>query len=104
MREDDCSDLPSLRVSFPGPFRHHDVVVNGHSVPFLQATPQDGGSVRLHLDRRFALDLTAGEAERFVPFLADCFAVALGRTCHPCPELPEPPPLPAAVPVHSFAR
>ena len=72
------------------------------AVPFLTATPSDGGVVRLHLDRRFAVDLNAEEAERLVPFLAECFAVALGRTCHPCPEVPEPPPVQAAVPMRAF--
>jgi len=89
-------------VSYPGPFEQHDVVVSGHAVPFLTATPRDGGAVRLHLDRRFALDLTVAEAERVVPFMAHCLAVALGHTCHPCPEVPEPPPLRAAAPVHSL--
>jgi hypothetical protein len=32
-----------------------------------------------------------------VPFLADAIAVALGNTCHPCEEVPEPPPRKAAV-------
>jgi hypothetical protein len=100
---DGVPDLPpESPVSFPGPFRQHDVVVNGHAVPFLTATPQTSGAVRLHLDRRFAVDLTAAEAETVVPFLAQCFAVALGYTCHPSERVPEPPPLRAAVPVHAF--
>jgi hypothetical protein len=95
------TELRESPVSYPGPFQHHDVVVNGHAVPFLRATPRDDGVVRLHLDRRFAVDLSPSEAERVVPFLAECFAVALGYTCHPCPEVPEPPPIRAAVPVHA---
>lgn len=98
----DDLDLAESSVSFPGPFESHDVVVTGHAVPFLTATPRDGGVIRLHLDRRFALDLSLADAERVVPFLAECLAVAQGYTCHPCPEVPEPPPLRAAVPVHSF--
>jgi hypothetical protein len=97
------SDMPSMAVTFPGPFKHHDVVVNGHAVPFLTATPRDDGSIALHLDRRFVVELDPDEVERVVPFLADCMAVALGHTCHPCAEVPEPPPRRAAVPVHSFA-
>ena len=27
-----CSDMPSMAVTFPGPFEHHDVVVNGWRV------------------------------------------------------------------------
>jgi hypothetical protein len=102
MDQHECSDMPSMAVMFPGPFKHHDVVVNGHAVPFLTATPREDGSVSLHLDRRFVVDLDAAEVERIVPFIADCMAVALGHTCHPCPEVPEPPPRRMAVPVHSF--
>jgi hypothetical protein len=72
-----------FHVNFPGPFQHHDVVVNGHQVPFLRATPLDGGQVHLNLDRRLGLTLSAEEAERVVPFLADAIAVASGYTSHP---------------------
>jgi hypothetical protein len=77
-------------VEFIGPFRYHDVVVDGWQVPHLRATPLIGGRVHLNLDRRLGLDLSVEEAERFVPFLADCIAVAHGYTAHPGPELPEP--------------
>jgi hypothetical protein len=73
----------SRSVEYIGPFRSHDVVVDGWQVPYLRATPLNGGRVHLNLDRRFGLDLTVEEADRFVPFLADCIAVALGYTCHP---------------------
>jgi hypothetical protein len=78
---DDIAD-PSV-ISFPGPFECHYVVVRGRQVPFIKATPLNGGQVRLHLDDRFGLTLSAGEAERFVPFLAHAMAVALGYTAHP---------------------
>jgi hypothetical protein len=73
------------RVSFPGPFMHHEVVVNGWAVPLLHAHPcgtHDEG-VMLVLDSRIAITLSVEEAERFVPFLADAMAVALGYTAHP---------------------
>lgn len=75
-------DLPESEVSFPGPFQCHYVVVKGRQVPFMKATPLDGGRMRLHLDDRFGLTLSAVEAERFVPFLAHAMAVALGYTSH----------------------
>lgn len=90
MAEDFEALDPGFRVSFPGPFEHHDVVVNGHQVPFLRATPLDGGQVHLNLDRRLGLTLTAEEAERVVPFLADAIAVASGYTAHPEPEADGP--------------
>ncbi|MEA2493392.1 MAG: hypothetical protein QOJ29_1303 [Thermoleophilaceae bacterium] len=71
------------RVSYVGPFQHHDVIVDGRAVPFLRATPLDGGQVHLTLDRRLGVTLSTDEAERVVPFLADTIAVALGYTAHP---------------------
>jgi hypothetical protein len=77
------SEFFNSRVSYVGPFQHHDVVVDGRAVPFLRATPLDGGQLHLTLDRRFGIDLSAAEAERFIPFLADAIAIASGFTCHP---------------------
>jgi hypothetical protein len=79
-------------VDYVGPFEHHDVVVQGRQVPFLRATPLDGGQVDLTLDRRFALVLSVSEAERFVPFLAHAIAVASGFTAHPGAERDGPSP------------
>lgn len=83
MTEEFASVEQSFSVSFVGPFEHHDVVVNGRQVPYLRATPMDGGQVHLNLDRRFGLTLSVEEAERIVPFLADAIAVASGFTAHP---------------------
>lgn len=91
------SDIVS--VDFIGPFEHHDVVVNGCVVPFLTATPMNGGRVHLTLDGRFGLDLAIAEAEQIVPFLADAIAVGLGYSAHPhATECPDPRPR------HPFAR
>lgn len=91
MQEHECSGLPGLRVSFPGPFTHHDVVVDGWRVPLLDAqVNQDDGRVMIVLDNRFTLDLSAQEAERVVPFLADAMAVALGYDAHPNESDPLP--------------
>src|SRR5207237_8046781 len=70
-------------VDFVGPFEHHDVVVNGWRVPYLEATPRNGGQVLLCLDHRYGLELSLADAERIVPFIADCMAVAAGYTAHP---------------------
>lgn len=72
-----------FQVSFPGPFQHHDVVVAGWSVPFLKASFRDDDRVRLILDDRLGVELSSNEAERFIPFLADSIAVALGYGAHP---------------------
>ena len=74
-----------FRVSFPGPFTQHEVVVDGWSIPFLHAHPRGDHdeSVMLVLDNRLAATFSVEEAERFVPFLADAIAIALGYTAHP---------------------
>lgn len=91
--------FPEFRVTFPGPFTHHDVVVDGWSVPFLKASLRGDTGIRVLLDDRMAIDLDAGEAERLLPFLADAIAVALGYGAHPRGEGPElPPKLPHRAP------
>lgn len=74
-----------FRVSFPGPFSQHDVVVEGWRVPLIHAHPtgENDDKIMLVIDGRLADTFTVEEAERFVPFLADAIAVALGYTCHP---------------------
>jgi hypothetical protein len=72
-----------FRVDFPGPFDHHDVVVEGWRVPFLRAHLQGEDRVLLVLDRRLGVELDTNEAERLVPFIADAIAVALGYGAHP---------------------
>lgn len=83
---------PSFRVSFPGPFTRHEVVVDGWAVPLLHAQPcgEHDESVMLILDSRLAITVSVEEAERFVPFLADAIAVALGYTSHPNEDAEQP--------------
>lgn len=88
--EEEIEGIYPSRVEYVGPFEHHDVVVNGWTVPFLEACPIAGGMVSLTLDRRFGLDLPIADAERIVPFIADCIAVACGYTAHPGDGLDEP--------------
>lgn len=77
--------MSEFHVSFPGPFSQHEVVVDGWKVPLVHAqmNQDDDSRVTLILDNRFGETFTVEEAERFVPFLAHCMAVALGFTCHP---------------------
>ncbi len=88
--EDDFDFPDPQRVSFVGPFEHHDVVVDGWKVPLLQTRLVGEDRIDLLLDGRFALELGTDEAERLVPFLADAIAVALGFASHPR-EGAEPP-------------
>ena len=97
-----------FRVSFPGPFEQHDVVVDGWRVPLLHAHPKGDNDeyVMVVIDGRFAETFTVGEAERFVPFLAHAIAVAVGYPCHPneyTAALPIRQPQPRPVRAHVIA-
>jgi hypothetical protein len=94
-------DEAAFRVAFPGPFTRHEVVVDGWSVPHLHAQPygENDQSVMLILDSRIAMTVSVEEAERFVPFLANAIAVALGYTSHPDEDTEQPRKLPQPRPV-----
>lgn len=85
------SESVDWRVNFPGPFEHHDVVVDGWRVPFLQAHLAGEDRVLVVLDRRLSVELSSDEAERVLPFVADAVAVALGYGAHPRGEARELP-------------
>lgn len=70
-------------VEFIGPFEHHEVLVAGWQVPLIEASPQPGGRVLVTLDQRFGLELSLQEADRILPFIAECIAVSLGFDSHP---------------------
>jgi hypothetical protein len=99
--------VSGFRVSFPGPFSKHDVIVDGWKVPLIHAHPtgESDDKIMLVLDDRLADTFTVEEAERFVPFLADAISVALGYTSHPNEDV-EPPllkqPQPRPVKTHSI--
>lgn len=97
-----------FRVSFPGPFMHHDVVVDGWKVPIVKSQPtgENDESVMLVLDDRIAETFSVEEAERVVPFLAHAIAIALGYTSHPNEDAAQPlikQPQPRPVRMHSIA-
>jgi hypothetical protein len=97
-----------FRVSFPGPFSHHDVVVDGWKVPLVKShlAGDNDENVMLVLDDRIAETFSVEEAERIVPFLAHAIAIALGYTSHPDEDAPQPlikQPQPRPVRMHSIA-
>ncbi len=105
----ESTSLPAFgRVNFPGPFSHHEVVVDGWTVPLIHAHPtgENDESVMLVIDGRLAITVSVEEAERFVPFLADAVAVALGYTSHPNKDAEQPlvkQPQPRPVRMHGIA-
>lgn len=71
------------RVELVGPFHERRLVIDGWSVPLLEAVELDGGKFHFRLDHRLGLDVDAKDFERVARFLADTVAVALGLPCHP---------------------
>src|SRR5882757_3766068 len=100
--EHECNEAPGdFRVTFPGPFGRHDVVVEGWRVPFLEAQPQEEDRITVTLDRRLGINLTADEAERLLPFVADAISVALGYGAHPRGDMQLPDQRPYPIPRRS---
>lgn len=75
------------RVELVGPFQERRLIIDGWSVPLLEAVELEGGKVSFKLDHRLALDVDAKDFERIARFLADAIAVALGLPSHPSGEL-----------------
>ena len=61
------------------------MVVSGKVVTriLVRQLVREEPGVMFVLDGRLAITVTGEEGERFVPFLADAIATALGYTCHP---------------------
>ena len=94
--------MRQMGLNFVGPFEHHDVVLNGRRVPYLSATPLNGGRIYLSLDERFAVEISLQEADYVVPFIAHCIAVASGYTGHPDEAEDEPRPRQPMPRVHAI--
>jgi hypothetical protein len=80
------------KVEISGPWwPHYRVNVGGFQVPYLTVAPPmdanlkpaplDDSKVFLSCDRRIGIYTTREELERWLPFLADCMAVAAGYPC-----------------------
>lgn len=74
---------PAYGVELVGPFvAEWKVTCNGYRVPNLSAIPfeaEDGTDmVNLCLDERFLIEATKYEAQKWIPFIANCMAVAAG--------------------------
>lgn len=70
-------------IELVGPFHERRLVIDGWSVPFLEAVEMDGGKFNFTLDHRLGLEVDAEHFERVARFLADAIAVALGLPSHP---------------------
>jgi hypothetical protein len=77
--------MSEYNVEFVGPFvEEWKITHDGYRVPYLSAIRHSGvneGTVSLSLDERFLIDATDDEARKWIPFIANCMAVAAGYSC-----------------------
>ena len=77
---------PPYGVRFVGPFvEEWKIQIDGYRVPHLRAILHSGandGRVSISLDERFGIDAEQSEAAKWLPFIANCMAVAAGYSCH----------------------
>ena len=73
-----------------GPFSEYRLVVDGYSVPFVEAHEDDGGTVTFIMDNRLAWTVPAGAFEDVAHLIATAYALGIGLPCFPS-ENYEPP-------------
>jgi hypothetical protein len=66
-----------------GPFKDYRLVINGWSVPLIDARELDGGQMYLTLDKRIALQLPADQFDQVARFIADVIGACWGYGAHP---------------------
>lgn len=70
-------------VEIVGPFNRRELVVDGWSVPLVEAIETDGGRIHFVVDRRFGYDVAAADFDQVARLVATAVAVAVGLPCHP---------------------
>lgn len=73
-----------------GPFQEYHLIVDGYSVPFVQAHEDDGGLVTFIMDSRLAWTVPAGAFEDVAHLIATAYALGVGLPCAPSADF-EPP-------------
>lgn len=72
-----------MSMDLVGPFEERRVVLDGWTVPLIQAWEVDGGTVCVVVEDVFAYTIPAGEAENVIRLIANVIASAWGYRCHP---------------------
>ena len=73
-----------------GPFSEYRLIVDGYSVPFVEAHEDDGDTVTFIMDGRLAWTIPAGAFEDVAHLVATAYALGIGLPCAPSTEY-EPP-------------
>lgn len=76
-----------MSAEIVGPFHRRELVVEGWTVPFVEAIELDGGRIHFVVDHRFGYDVAAADFEQVAGLLADAVAIALGMPSHPRGDL-----------------
>lgn len=81
-----------------GPFHRYPLVVNGWTVPNVEAKLRNGGEkVTFTLDHRIEIDVPHEVAGSLAPWIADVVAVSMGYGCHPRETFSPGEPMPESV-------
>lgn len=79
---EDLLRTPYVEATGPWHREEWEFNVGGYRVPYVQANIQGETNWLLVLDRRFMLEASHEEVQRWMPFLAHAMAVAAGYSCH----------------------
>lgn len=86
---DKSPDMPAESgVEIVGPFTYRELVVDGWAVPFINAIEVDGGRVHFTVDHRLGFSVSAGDFEQVAHLIANVYAVAVGMSAWPAPDMP----------------
>ena len=66
-----------------GPFENYNLVVDGYSVPFVEARENDGGTVTFIVDNRLAWTIPVAAFEDVAHLVATVYAIGVGLPCPP---------------------
>lgn len=75
--------MRAARAEIVGPFDSYKLVVDGYTVPCVDARENDGGTVTFIVDERLAWTVPAAAFEDVAALVANVYAVGLGLPCHP---------------------
>ena len=79
-----------MSAEIVGPFEEYRLIVDGYSVPCVEARENDGGTVTFIVDKRLAWTIPAGAFDDVAHMVAHVYAVGLGLACAPSEEYGEP--------------
>lgn len=79
------------RSEIVGPFSEYRLVVDGYSVPFVEAREDDGGTVTFIMDNRLAWTVPAAAFAATAHLIATAYALGIGLPCAPSDQYDLPP-------------